>query len=909
MVRIGQSDADEIERQWHALGGFFERWFVTPQGQFRAAFNAYRSEDDFEAQLEALLRKWLAARVAGGRALSWPAGNGSPFRGLDVFGARHAPVFFGRAVDIRRALDLWREAANRQTPFLLVVGASGAGKSSLARAGLMPRLTTPGVEERVDAWRVAAFRPGDRPTDPFTALAEALVQREADLPPEEAGRGPALPEILEGDSRTAAELAGLLAHADVAAAKPVLNALDRLSVRLREQERMARPFRCDLVLLADQLEELFAPSLARETREKFAALLATLVATGRVWLVATLRADLYAPLLDIPSLKRLKDAGASYDLAPPGAAELAEIVRAPAAAAGLVFETDAATDETLDERLLREADRTDMLPLVQLALSRLWEARETRGEETVLSIAAFERLGGVKGIVAEAGETALGSLGEAETANLAPLIRKLAEMSKGGTLTARAVPLAEAAPDAPMRRLVDALVAARLLTFSGEGGDATLRLAHQRVLTDWERLRNIVAESGDFYRIRDEVEDRRRRWEANGRKDELLLARGLPLAEARKIAIAYATELSPDARTFIAASRRRANRAQALAFTAAGIFALFAIGAGIGWKKAVEERTVAARDFSAALAGVNDLVFNIAQGLRNATGMRVSTIKTILDTAERSVNTLLATAPHNPDLLHIKAAMLDNFVTTYLRSGDIRDAAVMAKEEFALDTRLAARLPGNVEIERDLAISLDKIGEVAEQAGDLAKATSAYRQEYTITSNLAKRDPGNAQAQRDVAIVLQRIGDVELQAGDLTKATSVYQQAYVIDSNLVKRDPGNAQTQRDVAIDLERIGDVEQQGGDLAKAASAYRRQLGIFRRLAARAPGDAKDQLGVASALVSIAAIERHSHAPADALVDYRKSLAIIEALAAKAPGDVGLKRGVALLRQRIATLAAAKP
>ena len=226
------------------------------------------------------------------------------------------------------------------------------------------------------------------------------------------------------------------------------------------------------MLLLDQLDELFAPSLAAERRERFADLVAALVASGRVWLVATLRADLYQPMLAVAALKTLKDAGASYDLVPPGPAELAEIVREPAKAAGLVFQTDRATGERLDERLLREADRPDMLPLVQLALSRLWETRETIGGETVLPAAAFDRIGGVKGIIEEAGETSFAALDGVARARLGPLLRQLAELSHvsvGGaaTLVARAVPLAEAASDADARRLVDALTAARLLALDG----------------------------------------------------------------------------------------------------------------------------------------------------------------------------------------------------------------------------------------------------------------------------------------------------------------------------------------------------------------------------------------------------------------------------------------------------------
>jgi hypothetical protein len=250
---LDSPERPEVERQWAALKAFFARWFQTPEGTFKAAFNPYRDEDDFEAQLERLLRKWLAERV-GGRELIWPPSKGAPFRGLLVFGARHAPVFFGRAAATRRAVEAWRTAASR---FLLVVGASGAGKSSLIRAGVLPRLVAPGVVGEIDLWRVAAMRPGDL-RDPFLALAEALLS--AAPPPEEEGRGPALPEIAEGDCKTPADLAALLGQAETAP-RPILAALDRLAERAATRDKRARQPRAALALLIDQLDEAFAPSL------------------------------------------------------------------------------------------------------------------------------------------------------------------------------------------------------------------------------------------------------------------------------------------------------------------------------------------------------------------------------------------------------------------------------------------------------------------------------------------------------------------------------------------------------------------------------------------------------------------------------------------------------------------------
>ncbi|HWB49100.1 MAG TPA: AAA family ATPase [Stellaceae bacterium] len=530
----------------------------------------------------------------------WPiATKGSPFRGLASFGAKHAAVFFGRGRDISRAVDEWKAAAERGTPFLLVIGASGAGKSSLARAGLVPRITAPGVVPEIDLWRVAALRPSAVPGGPFASLATRLLDGLGDVPEEEAGRPPALPELAESDFRTPAELAELLRHADAAAVTPIIRALDRIGEVERGGQGFERPLRVDLLLLIDQLDELFAADVEAAERAGFAALLGCLAATRRVWIVATLRADLYERFLGEPALLALKTGGAAYDLAPPGPAELAEIVRQPAAAADLVFETDPATGERLDERLLREADRPDMLPLLQLALNRLFEGRIVVGGETRLTLAAFDELGGLAGVVDREAERAVGALGAAELAALPRLLRRLVAVAHGPAgaggagLTIRTMPLAEAAEDEPARRLVTALVEARILLISGEGSDAGVHLAHQRVLTDWARAREQIAADTEFFRVRDEIEEQRRRWEAAGQRPELLLPRGLPLAEAEAVSARFGGELGADTHAFIAASGRRARRRQRLTAIAAVVFALVGIGATVAGVIAWNQRQYA----------------------------------------------------------------------------------------------------------------------------------------------------------------------------------------------------------------------------------------------------------------------------------------------------------------------------
>jgi len=199
------AEAEELGRQLQRLEQFWSRYFAD-RGEFRAAFSTFVDLDEFEQRLERDLRSRIERRAAGLRE-SAPALSsamwlkGSPFRGLQTYQFEHAPIFFGRAEVTKMAVERLVANAEAGRPFLLVLGASGAGKSSLAQAGILPALYVPGVVAGVGAWFRAVMRPGAHPSGLFASLAAALTAEHA------------LPELLAGQS-----VANLANHLEVAAA-------------------------------------------------------------------------------------------------------------------------------------------------------------------------------------------------------------------------------------------------------------------------------------------------------------------------------------------------------------------------------------------------------------------------------------------------------------------------------------------------------------------------------------------------------------------------------------------------------------------------------------------------------------------------------------------------------------------
>ena len=181
-----KEEREAFSRQWDSLQEFFAHWEKNSEGNFAGAFNNYRNLQEFEELFREHFRDFLAGQVdreVGQKVLSrkvrrWKS---SPFRGLNFFDFEHAPIFHGRTKAIGEVLEALEAQVRAQRPFVLVVGASGSGKSSLVRAGVLPLLTQPETIEGIGLWRWSVTRPGAGGSggDCFDALAAALLEPSA----------------------------------------------------------------------------------------------------------------------------------------------------------------------------------------------------------------------------------------------------------------------------------------------------------------------------------------------------------------------------------------------------------------------------------------------------------------------------------------------------------------------------------------------------------------------------------------------------------------------------------------------------------------------------------------------------------------------------------------------------------
>ncbi|WP_413168040.1 CHAT domain-containing protein [Capilliphycus salinus ALCB114379] len=313
----------------------------------------------------------------------------NPYQGLAAFGEEDADFFFGQ----ENFVDKLVEATNQQ-PLVGVIGPSGSGKSSVVFAGLIPKLRKEGN------WLIEIFKPGK---DPFLPLAFALVRQ---LEPE------------AGETHKMREAMGLASDFQ----------RGRITVQQVISQILERNPGKRLLLVADQFEELYTLCQVKEERERFADELLTAISQENITLIFTLRADFYGYVL---SYRPFRDALETYTpklLSSMKREELQQAIELPAQ------KLDVQLEDQLTERILDDVGQEPgNLPLLEFALTRLWEKQKHR----TLTHSAYSEIGGVKKAIANHAEQVYQKLTETEKQQAQRIFLQLVRPGEGTEDTRR----------------------------------------------------------------------------------------------------------------------------------------------------------------------------------------------------------------------------------------------------------------------------------------------------------------------------------------------------------------------------------------------------------------------------------------------------------------------------------------
>ncbi|MEU9149139.1 WD40 repeat domain-containing protein [Streptomyces sp. NPDC048417] len=519
-----------------------------------------------------------------------------PYRGLASYRREDARWFFGRESSTA-ALVAQLRSAKAGGGLVMLVGASGAGKSSLLNAGLV------------------------------TALQNGALADEEDRPHEVLQLVPGADPVKELTCRIP-ELADL---ADVDDPEAVREAVTAWAGREAEDvSRETWPSGTDTarpVVIVDQFEETFTLCADEADRRTFIQLLhaaSTPAASGEpapALVVLGIRADFYEQCLGYPELADALQ-HRHMVLGPLTTAELRDAVTAPAKAVGLELEPG------LAELIVREvsadgprgAHDAGVLPLLSHALLATWQRR--KGGR--LTLAGYRAAGGIQGAVAATAERAWSSLDPAARTAARLLLLRLVRLGEDTQATRRRGTrrqlAAESTDPSKTEESLEALVQARLVTLDAD----TVEITHEALLHAWPRLREWLDEDRNGNLLRQRLEEDGRSWDDSGH-DSALLYRGSRLEQAHTwTKSAGNTFLTRSAVEFLAASvrlRRRTVWISRAAVSALVVLAVLAAGAAVVARQqrddAMFEQVIAEADrfqySDPALSAQLDLV---AHGLR-----------------------------------------------------------------------------------------------------------------------------------------------------------------------------------------------------------------------------------------------------------------------------------------------------
>jgi WD40 repeat protein len=515
----------------------------------------------------------------------------NPFRGLECFEYRHRAIFFGREAETSEAVaQLLRREAN-SVPGLLIEGASGSGKSSFLRAGLLPALVNPrsqpaGVIESLrhrrvrDSVRASIWRVGPLPgTSGEAQIAQSVLDCWRALP----------------------EYAGKLSSSCVSLAA------------LAEECQAHWPSTYRFVWAIDQLEELFSLGLDARLIDAFGRFLLILQSAG-IWTVGCIRSDALPHLKQYDALRQVFGSNeGQYYLPTMIGTALEDVITRPAEVAGLTFGVGVGgkrLDQVLRDDLYAAHDNT--LPQLQFTLNELYMSRTG----TELSYSAYTRLGGLAGSIATTASAVLSSEPKDSTDAIRSLFRSLVSVDELGNSSRRYAPMAEI-DDPVQKRVLARLVAARLCVAALHDDQAVVSFAHEALLRTWPALIDWLREETGLLQMREMAQRESRLWQQHEESPAWLAT--TDKVAAFEVLQGSGIVLTAPVRKFLEHSRRRMRRLTRIrqaVFAAVSLLAIVATGAS--WVASRKQRDAEYQVAETRKAQARLLVEAAARRLRDA---------------------------------------------------------------------------------------------------------------------------------------------------------------------------------------------------------------------------------------------------------------------------------------------------
>ncbi|UZB08241.1 winged helix-turn-helix domain-containing protein [Xanthomonas citri] len=802
-------------------------------------------------------------------------GHGNPYMGLQAFDPAHADVFFGRSHAIAQVLGALRAQLHSQRGLVLVSGASGCGKTSLLRAGVVPLLCQPGGLDGLEAIAVAYCNLAQcRGGDVLDTLARALGQwapgGRAVLSPAQTAR---LPEWLQQPA-------------------PLHAAIDE-AMRQTGPARENVHTRRHLLLVIDHAEAMVAkPGITAADRAALAAALHALCASAHVAVLMLTRSDFYPRLIDaLPDIVELKRGDGHVDLLPPRDGEIGQIIRVPAAMAGLRFEEDHGGAGRLDD-VLRDATarQPDALPLLQHLLHAL---HAQRNDDGLLTFAAYRALGGLEGALAHHAEQTFRALPSDARVALGEVLTLLSVIHPDSdAVTARRALWSALPASSAARVLVDAFVHARLFVSELVAGEPGFAVAHEALLRQWPRAAEWIHENRRLLQARKRLQLAAQRWAAEGRRSDHLLNSGRPLSEAREAARRMPQDLDALEHAFLRACERSQRQRRGLYAAAAALLVVLASASLLlGWR-ARQAQQVAEQRRDQAQQLVGYMLGDLAEQLRTVGNLKL--LDSVGSRALRYLEDLPSAEMHTGDLIN-HARALRTTGEVLMNQGKVKEAHAAFTRAAATAEQARMRAPDALEAEAETGQAAYWLGYLAYQAKQLPLARTYWLQYLAACEHLVRAAPQDPRWQLELSYALNNLGTLSRSEGQATAAIEFFARSIALKRQVLARTPDNAAVRYELVDSLSWLSLAQENQGLLVPAEQGYREQIAVLRVLVKNDPDANAWRRRMATSLLRTSNLALARGHLAQAQADAQASVDILEPLVAQQPDNRTWQRDLA--------------
>lgn len=743
--------------------------------------------------------------------------GGSPYVGLASFDDSHSEVFFGRSRMTAELLATVRNQIDSQRRFLLLVGASGCGKTSLLRAGVIPLLRQAGGFDGTQALSVAyCDLAGCNGGDLLPHVALALGTWSLEDRPVFA---PQRPESRAED---------LLQRPDTLDAT-----VDEAFRRLPDRSLAEHP-RAHLLLVVDHGEALVAaPGIGDRERAAFSTLLQRLCDNPRVVVVMVARSDFYPKLIEaVPTIAERKSGDGHIDVLTPRPGEISQIIRMPAILAGLGFEENPQTLARLDD-VLRDAaiQHPDALPLLQHTLQALYERRDEAG---TLTFAAYHEIGELEGALAHRAEEVFTSLPPDAQARLDAVLSQLIVIHPDSdSVNARRV-LWSSLPDDDARALAESFVKARLFVSELSDGKPGFRVAHEALLRQWPRARDWAGDNRRLLQAHARLRHATRRWTEEGRRQDHLLNPGRPLSEAAEAAQRLPGMLGEDERALLGASQRHHRRGKRIRTAAVAMLALLALTSSALALWAITAQREAELRREEAFQLTDFMLVELADKLRPLGNLK------LLDSISAKALAQLAQRPgdrmRTEDLINTSRA-LRTLGEVMLEQSKLEDAESAFVRANAAAADALQRTPDSVEALEEWGLSGYWLGYYRYRQKRFSDARAHWTIYLDATRRLLERTPDDPHRQLEHSYALNNFGTLAQDQGRTQEAIDFFRRSATLKKQAIASRPDDDNLRYELIDTLSWISTGEETLGLFDSAAAGYAEQIALLRGMLTRNP------------------------------------------------------------------------